>query len=160
VKFAREITPPDILVNGTIDVIPQDAPFVIAVMIVVFTDGGSPERRNFDNLAPVAHMRQAKTTANQAAVSKQRLYFLRRRVRGDIEVLRMQFEHGIAHAAADEESLIARLVQSVQNLECAFGKLGPSDVVIRPGDYSWFFRPVLRVLLQQLIRLRVIVGAV
>src|SRR5210317_1655962 len=41
-RIAREITPPDILVNGTIDVIPQDAPFVIAVMIVVFTDGGSP----------------------------------------------------------------------------------------------------------------------
>jgi hypothetical protein len=32
--------------------------------------------------------------------------------------------------------------------------------VIRPGDYSWFFRPVLRVLLQLLIRLKVMVGAV
>jgi hypothetical protein len=32
--------------------------------------------------------------------------------------------------------------------------------VVRSGDYSWFLRPVLRVLLQQLIRLEVIIGAV
>src|SRR5210317_114798 len=157
---AGEIAPPDILVNGTVDVVSQDTPLVIAVMIVVLTDGGSPECRNFDDLAPEAHMRQAKTTANQSTITKQRLDFLWRCVRGDVEVLRMQLEHCIAHSAANQEGLIARLVQSVQNLECAFGKLGPSDVVIRPGDYSWFFRPVLRVLLQQLIRLRVIVGAV
>jgi len=126
----------------------------------MLADRSSPKCRDLDDLATVAHMRKAEAPTNQAAVTEQRLDLFRRRARCDIEVLGVQLEHGIAHTAANEEGLVARLVQSVQNLECALGKLGPGDVVIRSGDYSWFYGPVLRVLLQQLIRLEIILGAV
>ncbi len=115
-------------------------------MIIVLMDGCGAKRGNLDDFRTEAHVREAKSPADQPAVAKQRLDLLRRRVGRNIEVLGVQFEHGVAHAAAHEEGLVARLVQSVQNLECAVGKLSPRDVVIRPRDYSWFFGPVLRVL--------------
>ena len=63
-------------------------------------------------------------------------------------------------AAADEEGLVAGLVQPVQDLEGALRKLGPRDVVFGPRDYCWLSGPGGRVLRQGLIRLEVIVGAV
>ena len=91
-------------------------------------------------------MGQTETATDQPAIAEQCLDLIGRRIGRDVEILGMQLEHRVTHAAANEEGLVACLVQSVQNLECALGEFGARDVVLRPRDYSWFSGPVLRVL--------------
>ena len=129
-------------------------------MIIMFVDRGSPERRNLDDLAPEADVREAKAPPDEAAVAEQRLDFLGRRIRRHIEVLGMQLKHGVTDATAHQERLVAGLVQSIQNLECTLGELCPGDVVGGAGNDSWFFRPVLRVLFQQCVHLEAIYAVV
>ena len=155
-----EVAPPRILIDGAVDVVAQNTTLLVTMVVVVFTERTCPESRDLDDLATEADMRQAKPPADQPAIAEQPLNLVRRCIGRDIKILGMQLEHRVTHTASNEEGLVTRLVQSVQNLECALGKLGPRNVVLRPRDYSWFSGPVLRVLLQQFIRLKSNTGAV
>ncbi len=45
---------------------------------------------------------------------KQLLYVLRQRIRGNVEILRLDADQQISHAAADEERLKAALAQPIR----------------------------------------------
>ena len=53
------------------------------------------------------------------------------RVRRDVEILRMQAEQQVAHRAADQEGLEARILEPVEDLQCVRGDIGARDGV--PG---------------------------
>jgi hypothetical protein len=53
------------------------------------------------------HVRQAESTADQAAVAEHLAHFLRPGVGGDVEVLGFAAEQQIAYPAADQVGLVA-----------------------------------------------------
>jgi hypothetical protein len=72
----------------------------------------------------------------------------------------MQHQHGVTHAATDEKRLVSRLVQPVQNLESAFGKFGPGNVVVGAGDYFRLPAPRIRAVVQMKFHLAKEIAAV
>ena len=69
-RIAGEIAAPDVLVNGAIDVIAQDAALVVAVMIVVIVNCRSTKSGHLDDLASEAHVCEAEAAADQTTIAE------------------------------------------------------------------------------------------
>ena len=92
----------------------RNRPFVtIAVVIIIGMIRSRPKSRNLDDFAAETYVREPETAPDQTAITKQSAHLFRRRIRRNVKVLRMQFQHCIAHAATHQEGLIARFVQPV-----------------------------------------------
>ena len=141
---AGEVATPHVLVNGPVDVVAQEpTPLVVRaidvavrlLVLILFGLGllvghaievglrrhrraGGAECRNLDDLVTEANVRETKAPADQAAIAEQPPHFLGRRIGRDVEILRLDADQEVAHAAADEERLEAGVLQPVQHLEC------------------------------------------
>ena len=113
--------------------------FVDAVVLVDRRMRGA-ERGDLDDLVAEAHVREVKAPADQPAVTEQLLDLVRMRVGGDVEVLRMQSEQQVAHGAADQEGLVARFLESVEDLQGVRGDVGPRDRMLVSGNDPRFAR--------------------
>ena len=112
-RVAGEIPAPDIFVNGAVDVVAQDSSLIVTVVIVVFADRRSAKCCNLDNLASEAHVRESEAAPDKPAIAEQCLDLFGCGVGCDIKVLGMKLQHRIAHTTTNQESLVARLVESV-----------------------------------------------
>src|SRR5690606_24584865 len=84
--------------------------------------GGSvaaAEGRHFDDLGAEAYMHDLEPAADDAAAAKQLADLFGAGVRGDVEILRALAEQQVAHAAADQEALVAGCAQARHHLEGA-----------------------------------------
>ena len=69
-RIAGEVAAPHVLIDTAVNVVTNDAPFVIMRDIVGSVIRGRPEGRSFDDLATEAHMCQSKPPADQTTVIK------------------------------------------------------------------------------------------
>ena len=103
-------------------------------IVVVGLGARGAKRRDLDDVAAEAHVRQTEPPADQPAIAEQILDLIGIGVRDDVEVFRMPVEQQIAHAAADEKRLEAGALQAVQDFESVGRDVGPADVVFRARD--------------------------
>ena len=89
------------------------------------------ERRHFDDFAAGVHVHEPEAPADDERAAEQRLHLLRRRVGGDVEVLRLDAEQQVADGAADHESLEARFLQVADDRARAVGQLRGADGMLR-----------------------------
>ncbi len=80
--------------------------------------GRGAKRGHLDDLVAEEHMSQTETPADQPAIAKQTAHLFGQRVGRDVEVLRPYAEQQIPHRTADEEALIASLLESVEYFQC------------------------------------------
>jgi len=108
-RITGEVPAPDILVDRPVNVVTQDPPGVIVLDVAVFLSAfrGRAKRRDFNDLFTETDVREPESASDQAAIAEQRPNLFRMGVRGDIEILRVQAEQRISHAASDQERLIA-----------------------------------------------------
>ena len=81
-------------------------------------------------------MREAEAPADQAAVSEEFFYLFRRRVGGDVEILRVPAQQQVAHRAADQARPETVFVQSVQHAQRAAADVLARDTVLRAREYA------------------------
>jgi hypothetical protein len=65
------------------------------------------ERRHFEDVGADVDVHEAEAAADDVRAPEQRLHLFGRRIGGDVEVLRREAEHEVAHRAADHERLEA-----------------------------------------------------
>src|SRR6185312_4068200 len=75
------------------------------------------EGRDLDDLSSEKHVCQTEAAADQSTVTEQLFHLFRQRIRGHVEVFRLDSQQQVAHAAADEERHEARIPQLVQNTQ-------------------------------------------
>ena len=75
------------------------------------------ERRNFDDLHAEADMGEMEAATDQAAVAEQLLHLFGVGVGRDVEVLGLEAKEQVADGAADEEGLVARILQPIQDFQ-------------------------------------------
>ena len=138
--IAGEIAAPDVFFDAAVDVVTNDAAFVVVRVIVIDVVGRGAKGGNLDDLAAESHVRQPEPAPDKTAVRKQRTHLVRRRVRGHVKVLGVQPHHGIAYATADQECLKAGFIQSVQYLQRALRDFVPGYAVSRAGNDRGTFR--------------------
>ena len=91
------------------------------------------ERRDLEHLRADVHVHEAEAASDDVGAAEERLDLLRRRVGRDVEVLRRQAQQKIAHGAADDERLEARLVQLFDHhARAARHLLAPHRVLAAP----------------------------
>ena len=129
----REVAAPDVLVDRTVDVVAQD-PAAVGAFAFVAAVARAAKRRNFDDLAAEAHMREAEPPADQAGVAEKLPDLLGVGIRDDIEVLRVHAEQQVAYAAADDVRIEACVLEPIQDLERAIGDVGAADGVFGAWD--------------------------
>ena len=116
-RVAREIATPHVLIDAAVDVVANNAALRVVGRVVVLVIGRSAERGDLYDLSrPKRTWASRKRRPIRSTVAEQRTDLLGRRVGRHVEVLGMQADQGIAHAAAHQEGLVARLVQPIQHL--------------------------------------------
>ena len=135
--IGREVPAPDVFLDGPVDVV-ADQPTGLRGDLPVLAAGllgaESAESRDLDDLPSEAHVGQTEAAADQATVAEQRAHVLRVRIGRDVEVLRVPAEEQITDAATDQERLVARVLEAVENLESVFGNVGPGNIVFGPRN--------------------------
>ncbi len=89
---------------------------------------------DFDNFRPEHHVRQAEATTYQAAVAEQLTHLLRRGVGGDVKIFGFFAQQQIAYAAADQPRFVARLIESVHDLEGIFTDIFAGNCMLLARD--------------------------
>ena len=79
-------------------------------------------------------MRQAEATAYQATVAEQLTDLFRGRIGGDVKIFRLFAQQQIAYAAADQPRFVARLVESVHDLEGIFTDIFAGNCMLLARD--------------------------
>ena len=90
---------------------------------------------HLDGLGSGQNVHQPEAAADDECAPEQRLDLLRRRVGGEVEVLRHDAEQQVAHRAADDEGLEAGLLQPARDLQRT-----AADLVAR--RIGWSFGPI------------------
>jgi hypothetical protein len=85
--------------------------------MVAATGAVAAKRCDFDQGSGLAHMRQAKAAADQAAAGKDFLHLFRRSTRSHVEILWDFSEQQIADAAADQECLEPGVLQVPNDID-------------------------------------------
>jgi hypothetical protein len=80
------------------------------------------------------HVRQTKSSSDQAAIAKQPAHVIGARIGGDIEVLGLTPQKQIAHTATHHVGLEAGVLQPIQHFERVFADVASRDAVIRARD--------------------------
>ena len=109
--------------------------------------GQGAERGYLDDLPPEVHVHDAEAAADDAGVAEQAPDVFRSGVGGDVEILRLQAQQQVAHAAADDEGVETGFIQLVEDFEAVRADLLPGDAVFRPADHLQIGgrgQPVLR----------------
>ena len=112
-RIDREIAPPRVFRLGAEHVVAQHAAVLVLFGGVRI---GRPESGYFDRLRAQHHVHEAKTPADDEGAAKERFHLLRPRVRGDVEVLRLDAEEEIPHCAADDVTRESGLAQGRAHL--------------------------------------------
>jgi hypothetical protein len=73
------------------------------------------ERRNLDDLAAEKHVRQAKASANQAAIAEQFSDLLRQRIRRDVKILWLYANEQVADTTAYQKRHETGIAQAIQH---------------------------------------------
>ena len=69
-RIAGEVTAPDVCLDATVDVVADNAAFVVMGMVVIGMVGGRPKGGYLDDLAAETHVRQPEPPPDQAAIRK------------------------------------------------------------------------------------------
>ena len=83
------------------------------------------KRGHLDDVTAEEHMREAEATADEAAIAKGALHLFGQRAGRDIEVLRRDADQQVAYTPAHQESLVARLAQSIEHAQRIGRNRGP-----------------------------------
>jgi hypothetical protein len=81
-------------------------------------------------VAAVDHVHQAEAPAHDEGAPELRLHLLGRGVGGHVEVLRAQAHQQVAHGAADDVGLVARVLQRLDDAHRGFGHQLRIDLVL------------------------------
>ena len=140
--IGREIAPPHVLFDGSVDVVPQDAPGGVEgpmlrlerrrrrhvhhrgplpihlqiLRILALRRRRRAKSRHFDDFLPEMHVRQAETPADQAAIAKYAAYLVRQRIGRHVEVFRPDSQQQIAHRPAHQKCLKTSFFQPIKHL--------------------------------------------
>ena len=136
-RIAGEVAAPHVLVDASVDIVPNNAALVIMSVIVIRVIGSCSKCRNFNNLPTKTNVGQPESPADQATIGEQSPNLIRCRIGGNVKILGMQHQHCIAHTPAHQERLVSRLVQPIKDFQRAFGKLVPGDIVSGAGNDLW-----------------------
>ena len=104
---------------------------LVDAVVLVHLGVGRAERGDLDDLRAEAHVREVEAATDQAAVPEELADLLRMGVRRDVEILGVQAEQQVAHRPADQERLVARVLEPVEDLQRVRGDVGARDGV--PG---------------------------
>jgi len=132
-RVDRKIAPEGVLLDVAEHVVAQDAA-VIEFVLVVVGPGHAAERRHLDQGAAFAYMRQAEPPADQPAARKHVVHFLGGGAGGHVEVLGRLAQQQVAHAAADDEGLVAGVLQILDDFAGVRAQLLESDAVLGRGN--------------------------
>jgi hypothetical protein len=140
-RVGGEIAAPHVFFDRAVEVVAQDAAVLVDRAMLGFIDAMvfvhlgvcGAERRHLDDLVAEAHVRQVKPAADQAAIAECLADIFRMRIGRDVEILGLDVEQQIAHRAADQEALVAGILEAVENLERGRRDVGAGDVVLAAG---------------------------
>ena len=107
-RVDREVAPRRIFRLRPVDVV-RDQPAMLVGRVVAGLRGA--KRRHLDHFVAGVHVHEPEAAADDVRAPEQRLDLLRMRVGRDVEVLRLDAEHEVAHRAADDEGLESRFLQ-------------------------------------------------
>ena len=124
-----EIAPPGVFLETAIDVVAQYPPAFIDQHGIITLLTGTAKSGHLDDMPAEMHMRQPEAAADQAAIGKRGPHLLGQGIGGHIEVLGLQAQQDIAHAAADQKCLVVGSLESIEHLERRGGDMGPGQRV-------------------------------
>ncbi|MNZ54358.1 hypothetical protein D3C78_722570 [compost metagenome] len=115
--------------QGAVYVVAQNAPaFVtrglVAVFLFVVLRVIGAEGRDFDDFAAKVDVHQLEAAANDPCVAKLGADLFRRGAGGDVEILGGDVEQHVAHAAADQISLVPGVLQAFDDVHRITAELG------------------------------------
>ena len=128
-----EVAPEGVGVQFAEHVVAQDAAILGVGDLAGFLVHRS-ERRHLDDLASEAHVDQAKASTDDAAVAEQFAHLFGSRAGGHVEILGLQTEEQVAHAATHQIGLEAGPLQPVQDLERVVADVLARHVVLIARD--------------------------
>mgnify|MGYP000884841574 CR=1 FL=1 len=113
-RVGGEIAAHGVLFEGAVDVVAHQAAVLhLPIARTVIVTGA--KRRHFDDLGAEDDVRQAEAPPDQAAVAEELLDLFGRGAGGDVEILGLASEQQVAHRAAHQIRLEARLVEPIQH---------------------------------------------
>ena len=152
-RIGGEVAAPYIGLDRTVDVVAQqpsgfiDRPVCrvqvsrnvgIAVGIFFLTlalrGGRGAKRRDLDDLIAKVHVREPEAPPDQTAIAKEPAHLLGQCIGRDVEILRFDTQQQIAHRAAHQESLVPRLLESVQYFQGIWRDLVARNRMLGSGD--------------------------
>ena len=81
----------------------------------------------------IDHVNNAKASANDEGAAKQAFDLLRRGIGGHVEVFRAQTHQQVAHGAANDKGLVARVLEHMHHIHGAFVDQLDVDAVVFQG---------------------------
>jgi hypothetical protein len=105
-----EVAPLGVLVLRTEIIVAQDAAMLVLRRVVAAV---AAEGRHFQQLLAEHHVHDLEAAADDEGAAEQLFDFFRRRIGGDVEVLRLHAQQQVAHGAADDEGLEAGFLQGL-----------------------------------------------
>ncbi len=146
-RCVLDLRPPDVVAQHAaagVDHVGLAAEFLLRRLLVAADLVGRgrveqrTEGRDLDHLVLAAtaedHMHDAEAPADDERAAEQRLHLLRRRIGGDVEVLRTQTQQQVAHRAADHVGLVPGLLQRADDAHRRFVEQTLVDAVFGRAD--------------------------
>ncbi|KFB73520.1 MAG: hypothetical protein AW09_001221 [Candidatus Accumulibacter phosphatis] len=121
----REIAARSVFQLATEDIVAQHPTLLVGERLVAaLFSMVAAESGHFDGFCAHADMHDLETTADDAGAAEAVTDLFRRRIGGDIEVLRRQADQQVAHGAADDVRLVAIFLQGLDGASAT-----PTDVL-------------------------------
>src|SRR3990167_4988764 len=116
-RIDGEVAALGVVFQAAVNVVAQDAAAFVArrqVAVLFFIAFGviGAEGGDFDDLAAEVHVHQLETAADYPRVTELGAYLFGRGAGGDVEILGIDIQQQVAHAATDQIGLIAGLLQT------------------------------------------------
>ena len=133
----REVAPRGVFLLRAEDVVAQHAPLLVGLramsfLLAVMTSEGG----HFDGLLAHHHVHDLKAPADNARATEALAYLLGCGVGRYVEVLGLDAGQQVAHGAADDEGLVAVLLQGLHRTPAAAADRFADDAVLGVGNHA------------------------
>ena len=130
----------EVAARGVLGLVAEDVVVQHAAVLVLLGVGveGAAEGGDLDGLVPHHHMHDLEAAADDARAAEDVAHLFRRGVGGDVEILGFGADQQVAHGAADDEGLVALLLQTFADAPAAAADAVAGDAVGGNGNDSRF----------------------
>ena len=132
-RVDREIAPRGVFLLRAEDVVAQDAPLLVGLcaLAVVAAESG-----DLDGFRTHSHVHDLETPADEARAPETPSHLLGRGIGGDVEILGGDADQEVAHGAADDESLVALVLECFDDAPAAIADRLAADAVPGMGNHG------------------------